>query len=80
MNTNDDESVMDCHVDRKALVKGGSVIWESPRYGMKKGHITLGEWLDEKRIEEETPEMPANVIAIRRDKIDNVFGKTGTDD
>jgi hypothetical protein len=80
LDSNIDESIMDCHVDRDALAKGGNVIWESARYGKKKNQITLEEWLEEKGIRMEDAEKPDNVIEFgrRRRKIEDVIDKTGT--
>jgi len=80
LDENSDESVMDCHVDRKALEKGGNVVWEAPRYGMKKSHITLGEWLEEGGIiiEEETSDRDVIRLKDRRREIEGVVKANAT--
>ena len=80
LDSNIDESVMDCHVDRGALSKGGNVVWEAPRYGMKKSHITLGEWLEEGgvMIEEEISDPDVIKLTDRRREIKNLVDRTGT--
>ena len=80
LDVSNDESIMDCHVDPADLDKGDSVIWEAPRYSMKKNHITLWEWLSENGNAFEEIQRPYNVVDINRmrDKIEDVVDGTGT--
>jgi hypothetical protein len=81
LDISNDESIMDCHVDPAVLEKEATVVWEAPRYGMKKNHITLWEWLSENGNTIEKGQEPYNVVDLgeRRDRITGTLEGTGTD-
>jgi len=86
LDVSNDESVMDCHVDPAVLEKGGAIVWEAPRYGMKKNHVTLWEWLSENGNVFEGKQNLYNIVDLndRRELITGTLEgpdreRTGTD-
>jgi hypothetical protein len=82
LDISNDESIMDCHIDPAVLEKGGAIVWEAPRYGMKKNHITLWEWLSKNGNVLEKGQEPYNVVDLgdRRAMIKGTLGGTSADE
>ncbi len=64
----DNESILDCWVNRKELEAGGNVKWESGRYTSRaEDKITLEEWIDESKV------VPINKMQQKRKEIENTL-------